>query len=433
MIAIPIWSAVACHRTPYLILAAALLLARPALACVGDCNRDRAVTINELLNGVNISLGSADVSVCDPFDRNEDGRVSVDELIAAVGNALNGCRGQTQAFVLTSDFSTGSFGTVGLDPPNPVTGSNPHRIVYRDAVVRTHGGLVYVVNRLFADNIQVLDPAQGFATRLQCPTGSATNPHDIAFVDDHKAYVTRLEVPDLLIVNPSAQPNCSDFTIGSINLSSLADDDHNPDMDQMAIVDGRLYVALERLDINRILRTPATNGALAVIDTSTDQLIGDIELTGQNPFGATKGLTVRGGALYVSEPGYFGRLDGGIERVDLDSQMAQGFVITEQELGGDITDFVLVSDTVGYAIVGQPGFHNALVSFDLTTRQVTGTLASANGATLFDVELNDRGELYVADRTRQHSGVRIFRVADGAEIAGPLNLVLPPFEVVFLP
>jgi hypothetical protein len=40
------------------------------------------------------------------------------------------------------------------------------------------------------------------------------------------------------------------------------------------------------------------------------------------------------------------------------------------------------------------------VSFDLTTRQVTGTPASANGATLFDADFNE-WRAYVADRARQ--------------------------------
>jgi hypothetical protein len=38
-------------------------------------------------------------------------------------------------------------------------------------------------------------------------------------------------------------------------------------MDLMAVVGDRLYVSLQRLDINSTLRLPATNGAIAVIDT----------------------------------------------------------------------------------------------------------------------------------------------------------------------
>jgi len=49
------------------------------------------VTIEELIRGVNIALGNAPVSDCPPFDRNADGQVTIDELIAAVGAAMSGC------------------------------------------------------------------------------------------------------------------------------------------------------------------------------------------------------------------------------------------------------------------------------------------------------------------------------------------------------
>ena len=412
-----------------------LILPLPAHGqCTGDCDRDGAVSIAELLRGVTISLGETATSVCESFDGDDDGRVGVDELVRGVTNALGGCPPQTRAFIATSSFQEGSYAVVGLDAPRPVTPSTAQRRIYRDSVVRSFDGLVYVVNRLFADNIQVLDPADGLRTHMQCSTGNGTNPHDIAFVSRHKAYVSLFEEHELLIVNPSARPDCADFILGRIDLSSLADADGIPDMDQMAIVGARLYVALQRLDINSVLRLPAENGALAVVDTTTDQLVGAIELSGENPFGATKGLTVRDGAIWVSETGRFNVLDGGLERIDLASGRATGFAVSEADLGGDVTDFAIVSDHLAYAILNRPGFTNALISFDPTTRQVLATHHESSGYTLFDLELNDRGELFLADRSRRSSGLRIFRAADGAPLTnGVIDLGLPPFEILFLP
>jgi hypothetical protein len=59
--------------------------------CVGDCNVDTMVAINELITGVNIALGSAQVSACPSFDVNGDGMVAINELIGGVNNALGGC------------------------------------------------------------------------------------------------------------------------------------------------------------------------------------------------------------------------------------------------------------------------------------------------------------------------------------------------------
>jgi hypothetical protein len=65
--------------------------ATPGSACAGDCNGDGMVTVNELILGVNIALGTQPASVCTAIDTNGDGMVTINELIAAVTRALNGC------------------------------------------------------------------------------------------------------------------------------------------------------------------------------------------------------------------------------------------------------------------------------------------------------------------------------------------------------
>jgi hypothetical protein len=61
------------------------------IPCPGDCNGNGAVTVNELVSGVNIALGSAAVDLCRACDGDDNGAVSVNELIAAVRRALDGC------------------------------------------------------------------------------------------------------------------------------------------------------------------------------------------------------------------------------------------------------------------------------------------------------------------------------------------------------
>ena len=60
-------------------------------ACAGDCNQDGSVTVDELIKGVNIGLGTTSVDDCPSFDTNGDGAVTINEVIAAVNHALNGC------------------------------------------------------------------------------------------------------------------------------------------------------------------------------------------------------------------------------------------------------------------------------------------------------------------------------------------------------
>lgn len=63
-------------------------------ACAGDCDEDGAVVVAELQLGVNLLLERSDPSACVAVDRNLDGRVTVAELIAAVGRTLGSCTAQ---------------------------------------------------------------------------------------------------------------------------------------------------------------------------------------------------------------------------------------------------------------------------------------------------------------------------------------------------
>jgi hypothetical protein len=58
-------------------------------ACVGDCNGDGMVSVDELVVGVRMALSESDD--CAALDADSDGSITIDELVAAIGNALTGC------------------------------------------------------------------------------------------------------------------------------------------------------------------------------------------------------------------------------------------------------------------------------------------------------------------------------------------------------
>jgi hypothetical protein len=64
---------------------------RPAPLCVGDCNGDGRVTVDEPVVGVNVALGLSVVAACEAFDADRDGTVIVNELVRGVANAITGC------------------------------------------------------------------------------------------------------------------------------------------------------------------------------------------------------------------------------------------------------------------------------------------------------------------------------------------------------
>ena len=338
-----------------------------------------------------------------------------------------------RAVVVTTNFETGLLVSAGTAAPHAVRHLDAR--INADAVVRSTGERVYVVNRFLGDNLQVLDPAHGLATVLQCSTGQGSNPHDVVVVDAHKAYVTRYGRAQLWIVDPGAS-SCDGFHTGTVDLGAYADADGIPEMAQMAVVGDRLFVTLEHLDRgDRFL--PAGRGALAVVDLATDTVATTIALSGENPFSDASGIGREPGTgkLLIGEVGRFYHSgDGGIERVDPFTLRAEGFMVTEDALGGDITDFVVLSPTKGYAVVllAENPPRNVLVAFDPS--QGTLTRQMLTRAALPDIALAPDGTLWVADASVPGPGLRFFDPADDRPLTGGvLDVGLPPFSIAFLP
>lgn len=60
-------------------------------SCTGDCDGGGSVSIDELIRGVNIALGTLGVEQCAAFDADGGGNVDISELVRGVNAALNGC------------------------------------------------------------------------------------------------------------------------------------------------------------------------------------------------------------------------------------------------------------------------------------------------------------------------------------------------------
>lgn len=79
-------------RTLAVLFAGIALAARSAAGnCIGDCDEDGTVRVAEVVRSVAIALGRADAASCASAIMLRDGRITVDELIAAVRNNLRGC------------------------------------------------------------------------------------------------------------------------------------------------------------------------------------------------------------------------------------------------------------------------------------------------------------------------------------------------------
>jgi hypothetical protein len=350
-------------------------------------------------------------------------------LLCLLGAAGPAHAAQTRAFILTTDFSTGSLSVNTLGTTTIAKDVEP---VHSDAVERWYGGFLYVVNRFGQDNIQVIDPATNNTVR-QFTTGNGSNPQDICFVSPTKAYVTRYDVSDVLIVNPM-----TGASLGVIPLGGFADADGIPEMAHMVRVDNRVFVAIQRLDRNAGYE-PTDKSLVAVIDANADSVLDAdplaagtqaILLTGKNPYTvfAFDRATSR---LLIGCAGSYSALDGGIEYVDPVGMKSLGYAITEATLGGNIGDIAWNVAAHSYAIVSDSGFNTLLVSWNAITGQKIATVYAPGGFVLNDCELNDRGELYVCNSDFLSPGLFIFQVPGDNMIAGPLDCGLPPYQVTF--
>jgi hypothetical protein len=336
------------------------------------------------------------------------------------------------AFVTTTDYSSGCTSVIWLDPG--YTTDICVTPIHSDAVARWYGGLIYVINRAGADNIQILDPEDGFATLSQHSAGNGTNPKDIAFISPDKIFVSRYNSNDLLIMDPGTGVH-----LGTIDLSQFADGDGFCEMDHMIMKDGILFVSIQRIDRNNYWM-PVGDSYVAVVDAAADTLIDvdpgspgvqAIPLTASNPFTDLK-FAADGYTILVACAGLWGLADGGIEMIDPVTMASQGFMITEAAAGGDINEFEILSADKGYMIIATPSFTTAIVPFDPSTGTAGPPIYSPPGWVLNDIEISPDGELFVADQTETAPGIRIWDTATDTQITStPKSTGLPPFQICF--
>ena len=63
----------------------------PVEHCVGDCDADETIRVDELIRGVEMALGLLAPNDCSAFDSDGDGIVRIDDLVRAVDAAMRGC------------------------------------------------------------------------------------------------------------------------------------------------------------------------------------------------------------------------------------------------------------------------------------------------------------------------------------------------------
>lgn len=332
-------------------------------------------------------------------------------------------------YVTTTDFVTGSSSTLNEAKSATLNVASIHS----DATARFFDNLIYVVNRVPADNIQVLDPCNSYATSIQFTTGNGSNPHDILCTSPTKCYVTRYDTDELWEMDQTTGNHT-----GTVSFASLADADGIPEMDQMFLWGSKLFVSVQRLDRNN-LYSPVGSSYVAVVDINTNTFVDADTATGiqhillpaTNPFSEIQydGTT---STIYLSCVGFFGVNDGGVVRINPVTLQVEGFMITEAAAGGDILDVEVVRPDTAFAIISTASFVTDLISFNPQTGTKYTTVYSPGARVLQDIDLSPWDDLMLTDRTAINPGIRCYDPSTGIEITtGPISTDLPPFDLTF--
>ncbi len=284
-------------------------------------------------------------------------------------------------------YTSGAHGLAGVEPvggPRTLT-ENLLPTDTSDIGLAAFGSYFYRLEKMNRDNISKFsldapDTVIWQYSTIDAGEAVSSNPHSLVFAAPNKAFVIRYGSAKAWIVNPMAAAE-TQFKIGELDLSSYADGDGIPEMENAVMAGGKLFVILQRLE-NWV---PSNTSYVAVFDAATGQEIDTgitnadgvkgIPLPGRNPTSIQ--YLADNNTVYVactgSYPGYGNpeyEYTGGIVTIDPDTYEARMLVddgTADSHPYGAITGLALVSATKGY-LVGYAGWgDNSVYSFNPST------------------------------------------------------------------
>lgn len=272
----------------------------------------------------------------------------------------------------------------------------------------------------------------------------AANPSDMIVVNDQKAYVLRYGKDKVWIVNPSATTE-EEFKIGELDLSAYNDSDGKPEMNKGVIVDGKLFIVMQRL-----VDYAATEiSYVAVFDVATDT-----EIDTNYPGDAFKGIplviknpqsdfvySADDNSIYISAIGAYSATDniGGIEKINVVTYDT-ALVFDDGEIDtaayGKVTAMAVVSPTKMYFIgcanctfTDTPSFTDySVYKFDSTNMNISAVAVTGlENSKLANLALSPKNELWIS------AGDATLYVLDTSDdtLITTLDTFMDPKQVVF--
>lgn len=288
------------------------------------------------------------------------------------------------------------------------------------------------------------------STNLAGEVASA-NAYKVVVLNQDKGYVIRYGAEEILVVDPTPS-SAADFVTGTIDLSAYTfagSEDLSPQAADAVVVDGKLFVVMQRMLIVAGSWTPNTP-YLAVIDTATDTEIETnaddsdslkgIPLNGINPL--SDPLYAFNGSVYVSTSGWWSNSDVSIsklEKVDT-TTYALSEVLTAADLPNDagqkIDRAVVIDDDKGYiyASSGWPTV-STLYEFNPSNGAIVNTdvaLTAANGEGIAAIAVDNNQQLWLSINSATNPGIDIIDTNDNSAVTNRLPTVMNPGRIAFI-
>ena len=325
-----------------------------------------------------------------------------------------------------------------------------------DIRVASDGTDIYQIGRYNLDTLTRFAPdaldTPVWQYSVNC-TESAANPYEVVFASETKAYVIRYGSPFVWIVDPTATDEDA-FRTGEIDLS-VYDVDGVPEASDAILVDGRLFVLMQRLEQVGQSLGAVKESYVAVIDTATDTEIaaGDgadgldgIRLDVRNAQ-SLQYLESADEIYVVGSGNYFESLDvpgdpytGGVATIDPETYRSELLIDdgTAEDNRGFVVDALVLSPTQGY-LVTLDGYNEdfsadaTLRAFDpLTGLVADGAVAGLEGRDISLLALGPDERLWVGLADAVAPGFTLLDPSDDSVAVEFVPTEFNPNSIVFV-
>lgn len=328
----------------------------------------------------------------------------------------------------------------------PSTQTDLVNLYYKDNLYRIGKKDIDLIQKY---NIKVLAKGSydgpGFSLNDKGVTTSA-NAHDMAFLNDTKAYITRYGENKAWIVNPSVQ-NASQFKTGELDLSAYLDTTNGnkatvPHMDNAVIANNKLFISLQRLGDSSNKWSAVRAGYVAVFDTNNDTEINTgkgknglkgIELSIKNP----QSTALAGDYLYVSGLNYSG-YDAGIEKINT-TDYTSTLIYDDKETDptpnnglvvGKVSGVAVISGTDVYTSIYHKYQDNSLAKVKNGELEVVKSFEHKN---IGFIKTGPDGDLWVGTGLKGEEQPKLYRLSKtDLSIKDSVQLPLNPIGITFI-